>query len=215
MVLGKKWSIACVSLLMVLALAGCGKTGESEAEKLVKEACNIPDSFRKVDYQVDDKNGISYLDFKAKNMMGVELPGRAYFKLSKDRIEGIDTDGIDKKALDDFYKNAPSQFVECVKSYKALKKNNYKESFELKFFFDQYRQLKYDKDNFFSWQMVAIESIKANDIIKAYKEAYSTAPEIVKKNFPEPIQYFKIDLTGSYMGGWSANAKRTDEYPGQ
>lgn len=215
MLFGKKFSVACVSLLMVLVLAGCGKTGESEAEKLVKEACNIPDSFKKVDYQVDDKNGLSYLDFKAKNMMGMELPGRAYFKLSKDRIEGIDTEGIDKKTLDDFYKNAPNQFVECVKSYKLLKKNNYKDNFELKFFLDQYRQLKYDKDNFFSWQMVAKESIKANDIIKAYKEAYSGAPEIVKKNFPAPIQYFKVDLTGSYMGGWSANAKRTDEYPEQ
>ena len=28
MMLGKKFSVACISLLMVLALAGCGKTGE-------------------------------------------------------------------------------------------------------------------------------------------------------------------------------------------
>ena len=159
MMLGKKFSVACISLLMVLALAGCGKTGESEAEKLVKEACKIPDSYKKVDYQVDDKNGISYLDFKAKNMLGMEIPGRAYFKITKDRIVG--------------------------------------------------------NDNFFSWKMVAKDSIKANDIIKKYNDAYKTAPEIVKKYFSEPMQYFKINLTGSYMGGWSANAERTDEYPEQ
>ena len=63
--------------------------------------------------------------------------------------------------------------------------------------------------------MVAKDSIKANDIIKKYNDAYKTAPEIVKKYFPEPMQYFKINLTGRYMGGWSANAERTDEYPEQ
>ena len=52
-------------------------------------------------------------------------------------------------------------------------------------------------------------------IIKKYNDAYKTAPEIVKKYFSEPMQYFKINLTGSYMGGWSANAERTDEYPEQ
>ena len=129
MMLGKKFSVACISLMMVLALAGCGKTGESEAEKLVKEACKIPDSYKKIDYQVDDKNGISYLDFKAKNMLGMEVPGRAYFKITKDRIIGIDTDDIERNVLDDFYKKCSyMKFSECVKSYKILKKNHYKEN---------------------------------------------------------------------------------------
>ena len=139
MMLGKKFSVACISLMMVLALAGCGKTGESEAEKLVKEACKIPDSYKKIDYQVDDKNGISYLDFKAKNMLGMEVPGRAYFKITKDRIIGIDTDDIERNVLDDFYKNAPTEFSECVKSYKILKKNHYKENFDLEFFLEMYK----------------------------------------------------------------------------
>ena len=116
-----------------------------EAEKLVKEACKIPDSYKKVDYQVDDKNGISYLDFKAKNMLGMEIPGRAYFKITKDRIAGIDTDGIERNVLDDFYKNAPTQFAECVSSYKFLKKNHYAENFDLKFFLERYKELKYEK----------------------------------------------------------------------
>lgn len=215
MMLGKKFSVACISLLMVLALAGCGKTGESEAEKLVKEACKIPDSYKKIDYQVDDKNGISYLDFKAKNMLGMEVPGRAYFKITKDRIIGIDTDDIERNVLDDFYKNAPTEFSECVKSYKILKKNHYKENFDLEFFLERYKDLKYEKDNFYAWQSVAKKSIKANDIIKKYNDAYKTAPQIVKKYFPEPMQYFKINLTGSSRGGWRANAERTDEYPEQ
>lgn len=55
-------------------------------------------------------------------MLGMEIPGRAYFKIHKDRIEFIDTDGIERNVLDDFYKNAPTQFAECVRSYKILKK---------------------------------------------------------------------------------------------
>ena len=35
--------------------------------------------------------------------------------------------------------------------------------------------------------MVAKDSIKANDIIKKYNDAYKTAPEIVKKYFSENI----------------------------
>ena len=160
MMLGKKFSVACISLMMVLALAGCGKTGDSEAEKLVKEACKIPDSYKKIDYQVDDKNGISYLDFKAKNMLGMEVPGRAYFKITKDRIIGIDTDDIERNVIDDFNKNAPTEFSECVKSYKILKKNHYKENFDLEFFLERYKDLKYEKDNFYAWQSVAKKVLK-------------------------------------------------------
>ena len=98
----------------------------------------------------------------------MEIPGRAYFKIHKDRIEFIDTDGVERNVLDDFYKNAPTQFAECVRSYKILKKNHYEESFDLKFFLKRYRELKYENDSFFAWQMVAKDSIKANDIIKRY-----------------------------------------------
>ena len=101
-------------------------------------------------------------------MLGMEIPGRAYFKITKDRIVGIDTDGIERNVLDDFYKNAPTQFAECVSSYKFLKKNHYAENFDLKFFLERYKELKYENDNFFSWKMVAKDSIKANDIIKKY-----------------------------------------------
>lgn len=148
-------------------------------------------------------------------MLGMEVPGRAYFKITKDRIIGIDTDDIERNVLDDFYKNAPTEFSECVKSYKILKKNHYKENFDLEFFLERYKDLKYEKDNFYAWQSVAKKSIKANDIIKKYNDAYKTAPQIVKKYFPEPMQYFKINLTGSSRGGWRANAERTDEYPEQ
>lgn len=211
----KKFVMVLLTIITMLVLSGCGKTGESEAEKLVKEACNIPDSFKKIDYQVDEKIGLAYLDFKAKNMLGVELPGRAYFKLTKDHIQGIDTGNIDRRVLDEFYKDAPTQFVECVDSYMVLKKNDFRENFEVKYFIDRYRELKYDNNNFFSWQYVAKDSIKVNDILKKYKDAYSSAPEIVKRKFPEPIKYFKITLNGSYMGGWSANGTRTDDFPEQ
>ena len=105
-------------------------------------------------------------------MLGMEIPGRAYFKIHKDRIEFIDTDGVERNVLDDFYKNAPTQFAECVRSYKILKKNHYEESFDLKFFLKRYRELKYEKGSFFAWQMVAKDSIKANDIIKRYMSIF-------------------------------------------
>ena len=93
-------------------------------------------------------------------MLGMEVPGRAYFKITKDRIIGIDTDDIERNVLDDFYKNAPTEFSECVKSYKILKKNHYKENFDLEFFLERYKDLKNEKDNFYAWQSVAKKVLK-------------------------------------------------------
>ena len=66
---------------------------------------------------------------------------------SEVKVCSFDTDDIERNVLDDFYKNAPTEFSECVKSYKILKKNHYKENFDLEFFLERYKDLKYEKDN--------------------------------------------------------------------
>ena len=112
-------TIFLVSALMFVL--GCGKLGEKEAEGIVKKACRIPDSFVKVDYQVNEKTGLAFMDFKAKNALGVEIPGRAYFKVTKDKIEAVDTEGVPANVIEEFVKDHPNEFSECIASYKKLK----------------------------------------------------------------------------------------------
>ena len=212
MKLSGKITFGLVLVCFLLVLSGCGKLGEKEAEEMVKKACRIPDSFKKVEYQVDEKNGISYLDYKAKNALGVELPGRVYFMVSKDRLEPLDTDGIPNNQAEAIYKANPKQFVEGVAAYKHLKQIKDKHKFEIDLFLDRYKQLNVEK-SFFSWDYARKESYKINNIIKEYKETYEGAPEVVKQFFDKPMKYFKIEVNGSYIGGWSARGNVVDDYP--
>ena len=215
MVEGKKWFSICL-LVLCMSVLGCGKTGEKEAEKMVKESCNIPDSFKKVTYEVDDKNKISFLDFKAKNMLGVEIPARVYFSLSDNKVTIIDTEGVDKKIIDEFYKETPAQFAQAIKSYRKLSTLYSKTSYDrmvAKMFHDEVNRLKYQKNNYFVWKSIKDDAPHYNAYVKKCRDAYNEAPEIVKKKIKHVPKYAWVTLNGSYMDGWESQIKWKDEAP--
>lgn len=201
------------TLFMIFFVSGCAQKGEKEAEKLVKDACVSPDSFQKIDYKVDEKNGLAYLDFKAKNAMGVWLQERAYFKLSSNSISGINTLGLDKNTLNEFLKKDPKNFESAVNSYRELQKIAFYDDAEIEIFLEQTKDLKYNKDNYFSWTHLQRDSEKYNSIIKKYKDIYNQAPEVVKQKVKAPPKFAVITVNGTYRGPWDANLKWVDDYP--
>ena len=200
------------SLMFVL---GCGKLGEKEAEGIVTKACRIPDSFVKVDYQVNEKTGLAFLDFKAKNALGVEIPGRAYFKVTKDKIEAVDTEGVPPNVIEGFVKDHPNEFSECIASYKKLKSIVDKSEFELHMFSSMIDNVNDDNNNYFSWQSLQKQARVVNRKIKQFNEAAKSSPGSVADQFTNfPRKYFKVIINGDYMSGWSAEFKKDlDEYP--
>lgn len=74
MITSKIKKIVASGLLITACISaggcGLGAKGESEATDLAKQVCKIPDSFKKVSYNVDEKGNLAWLDFKAKNPMG-------------------------------------------------------------------------------------------------------------------------------------------------
>lgn len=200
------------TLVMIFCVSGCAQKGEKEAEKIVKDACVSPDSFQKIDYKVDEKNGLAYLDFKAKNAMGVLLRDRAYFKLSSNSLSAINTLGIDKNILNEFLKKDPKNFESAVNSYRELQKIAFYDDTEIEIFIEQVKNLKYDKDNYFAWTHLQRDSEKYNSIIKKYKEIYDQAPEVVKQKFKAAPKFALITVNGTYRSGWDANFKWVDNY---
>ena len=202
-------------MLCMLVLVGCGKAGEKEAESIVKKACRIPDSFVKVDYQVNEKTGLAFLDFKAKNALGVEIPGRAYFKVTKDKVEGIDTEGVTPKVIEEFDKDNPNEFAECIAYYKKLEAIANKSDFDFKMFRSTLDSIEVDNNNYFNWSTLKKETLVINRRIKQFNEAAKGAPQAVLKHFEKfPRTYFNVILNGDYMSGWNAEFKKgLTEYP--
>lgn len=217
-ILAKKRKHVCLILLLILCMlfmVGCGKLGEKEAESIVKKACRIPDSFVKVNYQVDEKTGLAFLDFKAKNALGVEIPGRAYFKVTKDKVEGIDTEGVPPNVVEEFAKNNPNEFAECVASYKKLESIVNKSDFDFKMFRSSLDDLEVNNNNYFTWSSLKKQTLVINRRIKQFNEAAKNAPPSVLKHFEKfPRTYFNVILNGDYMSGWNAEFKKgLTEYP--
>ena len=210
----RAFSILILMLCMIF-LIGCGKTGEKEAESIVKKACRIPDSFVKVDYQVNEKTGLAFLDFKAKNALGVEIPGRAYFKVTKDKVEGIDTEGVPPKVVEEFAKDNPNEFAECVACYKKLNEIANKSDFDFKMFRSTLDNFDFDNNNYFNWSTLKKETLTINRRIKQFNDAAKDAPQAVLKHFEKfPRTYFNVILNGNYMSGWNAEFKKgLTEYP--
>ena len=206
-----KKTLLIIAAAASLLLAGCGKLGESEATEFVKKNCKIPDSFEKVSYVVDEKAGLSHLDFKAKNMLGVEVPGRVYFLVSKDGAKPIDTSGIDQNILDEFEKTDPAHFAGAVQSYKTIQKIIGDNKFKMDMFLDEYNNLD-TMQNYYSWRSVKNSAPKINRILKAYHDAYDQAPDVVKKHFDKPVHYFVIHLEGNVLQ-FQGKADRPEEYP--
>lgn len=206
-----KKCIAAILIAGTLMFTGCGKLGENEAVELVKQNCKYPDSFKKIAYEVNEDVGLSHLDFKAKNMLGAEIPGRVYFTITKDRIQAIDTTDVPQDALEEFEKNSPQNFEKNVTAYKSIAKVLNEHKIDMEIFMNQYNNLN-GVDNYFIWRNAANSTYQINKIIKSYKEAYDQAPEEVQKFFEKPMNYFRIIITGDFLN-WNAQVERPTEYP--
>lgn len=211
----KKIIVAGLLVAACASVGGCGlgAKGESEATDLAKKACKIPDSFKKVSYKVDEKGNLAWLDFKAKNPMGVEVPERIYFTFEGNKIRMIDTQNIDKNILEGFAKTDPAKFEECVKAYSQLKKGVESWNFTMKFLNNQLAQMKLSKKNYFSWQSVERTATEYNAKLKPLLDVYEKAPEVVQKEFPvlKDAEYLKVDLQGDFFS-WNVKTDWTKDY---
>lgn len=207
----KKSIVVAFFISIAVLISGCGKLGESEAEKIIKDACKIPSSFKKLDYQVDEKNGLSYMDFTAKNPLGMDLKSRTYFVIRDKHIIPVDTDNIPENILRDFVSTNLDKFKECVIYYKDMKKLERDLEVPLKIMKEHYFDLD-NNDNFFTWKSAAQQARKLNPKIKAYSDRYYESLPVVQKYFNVPPSYYKITVTGSYRD-WNAHAEQTNDYP--
>lgn len=217
MITSKIKKIVASGLLITacISVGGCGlgAKGESEATDLAKQVCKIPDSFKKVSYNVDEKGNLAWLDFKAKNPMGVEIPGRIYFTFENNKIRMIDTQNIDKNILEKFAKTDPAKFEECVKSYSRLKKEVDSWNFTMKFLNNQLEQMKLSQKNYFGWQSLERTATQYNAKLKPILDVYEKAPAVVQKEFPnlKDAEYLKVDLQGDYFS-WNVKTDWTKDY---
>ena len=211
----KKVMTIAFLIISLFPLFGCGKKYEAEITKGVRESCKIPDSFKKVDYQIDEENGIAYLDYKAKNIMGVEIPDRIYFAVSDNGFKGIPTEEIDKQTLKKFYENAPASFEICVYFYSTLEKMREDMRFDLDSINNTRENIETsDHDNYYVWESYKNDAKKLNYKIKKIKDSYANAPSIVKDDFKEidDLKYTKVTLTGNW-DSWDAKSEQVDEFP--
>lgn len=199
-------------LFTAIALSGCGKLGESEAEKMVKDACIAPSSFVKHSYHVDEKNGLAYLDFSAKNAFGTALKDRAYFVVRNNQIIAIDTKGVDFNILRELAEASPKNFKENVIYCKDIQK--YKRDMDIRLEIMKHTWERLDGcNNYFTWKHARDEAKQVNKAIKRYYERYYESPAIVQMHYPTPPAYYKVILTGNFNGNWSAKGQRPSEYP--
>ena len=198
-------------IISAIIISGCGKLGESEAEKIVRDSCRVPSSFVKHDYQVDEKNNLAYLDFSAKNAFGAELKNRVYFVIRDKQIIPVDTDGIDLVILKNLADASPKNFKENVIYCKDL--NRYKQEMDIAIkIFDHTWDRLGGNNNYFVWEHARQEAKQINKLIKKYYDRYYEAPAIVQHQFDMPPAYYKVNLTGDWQY-WRANGERPTNYP--
>lgn len=220
----KKLVYCLLVVLFAITLTGCSKTGEKDAVNFMKSMCKIPDSFIKVNYEFNKDTRLAKLDFKCKNMLGVELPGRAYFRVSEnDKVNYIDTSDVENNILDFFEKNHSADFESLVVGYKRFLSTFKDFSIEHKMRVSCIENL--DRSSYYNVYSFERTSKKYNRILKKVKEEYSMFPDDFKNFLDEfipelkNIEKFKYDKVtlfgkpGEFYTDWDYEWKQTDEYP--
>lgn len=211
----KKFIMAGLLLTACVSFTGCGigAKGESEAADIVKNACTIPDSFQKVSYKLDEKGNLAWLDFKAKNPMGVIVPERAYFTFADNKIRMIDTKNIDKSILEEFAKKEPTRFEDYVNSYSQIDKEMTSLQFSKNMLDDNWSRLQVSRKNYFDWYSLERRAAEYNSKLRPVLNEYKQAPEVVKNQFTflANAKYLKVDLKGDALR-WTAHAHWTSNF---
>lgn len=211
----KAAKMAGITILCIATLAGCGgQKYESEITEAVKKQCKVPESFKKVNYQADEKNGIAYIDYKAQNAFGVEVPGRLYLTIDSKGFQGIDTDGIEAEVLDNFYKKDPAHFTQCVSAYRTLKDKEHDAVFYTKLVSEKLDKISAYQHNINAYRTLKGEADEMNFYLKSFKDEYQAAPDVVKGYFKNTadLPYIKVKIRDA-GSKWTLNTEPSDTYP--
>lgn len=211
----KAAKITGITILCIATLAGCGgQKYESEITEAVKKQCKVPESFKKVNYQADEKNGIAYIDYKAQNAFGVEVPGRFYLTIDNKGFQGIDTDGVEVEVLDNFYKKDPGRFTQCVSAYRALKDKKHNVKFYTELVMEKLDKIDAYQHNITAYRTLKNEADEMNFYLKGFKAEYQAAPETVKSYFKKTadLPYLKVNISNT-GNRWTLNTEPSDTYP--
>lgn len=211
----KAAKLAGIVILCTATLAGCGgQKYENEITEAVKKQCKVPESFKKVNYQADEKNGIAYIDYKAQNAFGVEVPGRLYLTINNKGFQGVDTDGIEVEVLDNFYQKDPAHFTQCVSSYRSLKDKKHNVKFYTELVLEKLDKIDAYQQNITAYRTLKNEADEMNFYLKGFKSEYQAAPETVKNYFKKTadLPYLKVHISNT-GNQWILNTEPSDEYP--
>lgn len=211
----QKVLLASIITGCLLIFSGCGgQKYESEITEAVKKQCKVPESFKKVNYQADEKNGIAYIDYKAQNAFGVEVPGRLYLTINNKGFQGIDTDGIEVEVLDNFYKKDPAHFTQCISAYRTLKDKEHDAVFYTKLVMEKLDKIDAYQHNITAYRTLKNEADEMNFYLKGFKSEYQAAPETVKNYFKKTtdLPYLKVNISNT-GNRWTLNTEPSDTYP--
>lgn len=211
----KAAKITGIVILCSITFSGCaGQKYESEIADAVKKQCKVPESFKKLDYKADEKNGVAYIDYKAQNAFGVDVPGRIYFEISGKGFKSIDTEGIEVEVLDTFYKNDPGHFSQCVSSYRALKDKKHNVKFYTELVMEKLDKIDAYQHNITAYRTLKNEADEMNFYLKGFKAEYQAAPETVKNYFKKTadLPYLKVNISNT-GNRWTLNTEPSDTYP--
>lgn len=199
----------------LLTFSGCGdQKYESEIADAVKKQCKVPESFKQLDYKADEKNGVAYIDYKAENAFGVDVPGRIYFEISGKGFKSIDTEGIEIEVLDTFYKNDPGHFSQCVSSYRSLKDKKHNVKFYTELVMEKLDKIDAYQHNITAYRTLKGEADEMNFYLKSFKDEYQAAPDVVKGYFKNTadLPYIKVKIRDA-GSKWTLNTEPSDTYP--
>ena len=203
----------------IAILSGCAAQGHDDAVGIVKKKffkSQGADAFQEVDYKVDAKNHLAWLDFKSKNAKGDKKPERAYFVIQNGKLKWINTSGVPQGTVDSFAKGYPEVFEQSIESYQRLS-NLY---FHL---LSQYSTI--DKDiklvdqspkGFYEWLGLYNDAVEYNDALKEFRSAYESAAYPVQYEgmfaaFYSQRKYIDVTLAGTYYS-FTASWRYSDNY---
>ena len=213
-IMSRRVMFSAILVSCIFTFAGCGQKYESEITQHVQKNCVIPDSFKKIDYKADEKNGIAYIDFKSKNNAGVEKKQRIYFTINNDTYTELDTSDIDDKNIEKYLKENPAEFAKCVKNYNQLTKLCDRMMDKQKLMNISSEMVDDLNDNYFAWKDFKRKADSYNKALKDAKDFYDTVPQIIKPQFGvlDTKKYVKVFINGNVLD-FSAKSEESTEYP--
>ena len=203
----------------IAILSGCAAQGHDDAVGMVKKQffkTQGTDAFQEVDYKVDSKNNLAWLDYKNKNSKGNKKAERAYFIIQNGKLKWINTSDVPREIVDSFAKGYPEVFEQSINSYRKLNSLYFNLS-------NQYSKI--DKDislvdqspkDFYEWLDLYNDAVEYNDALKDYRSAYESAAYPVQYEglfaaFYSQRKYMDVMLAGTYYS-FTASWRYSDNY---